>query len=316
MPKACEFCHNKKIRCEFDSASEVCSNCHSAGVECMYVVEADQVRFPANFVSPHIRKRKRHNVTNSEPTVRTSKTSNNHIPETTTYSQPHASDLTKLQAMSCGTPEASFLGRSRYLTDNAEIDEEDAGQYPEIYFNDSFQALSQVVNNHVQSLALPQGSARSSLIRSFLAHCQPWIPCLDATSITEIREEPSLILSAALVAGSRASNAPHASEVGERCYQKAKAMIHYRVHCFMHIVISSIYLQWWNPYGPEHVSLDNSCFWLRSGVALAFQLGLHREPPRHAADAALRRRTWWTLVVRAGSTRMDKHITDEASVTR
>jgi hypothetical protein len=60
---------------------------------------------------------------------------------------------------------------------------------------------------------------------------------------------------------------------------------------------AALMLHWWNPEGPERVSLDTSSFWLRICVGLAYQLGLHREPTGKP-DAGLRRRIWWSLVVR------------------
>ena len=43
--------------------------------------------------------------------------------------------------------------------------------------------------------------------------------------------------------------------------------------------------------------MDASSFWLHMGVALAHQLGLHKQPRPGSPDAALRRKLWWTLVV-------------------
>lgn len=53
--------------------------------------------------------------------------------------------------------------------------------------------------------------------------------------------------------------------------------------------------------GPERVSIHNSGYWLRVGVGLAQQIGLHREPDtsKHSkTNCQLRRRTWWVLYVR------------------
>jgi len=63
------------------------------------------------------------------------------------------------------------------------------------------------------------------------------------------------------------------------------------------VIIATCIMHWWNPDGPEHVSIDTSSFWVRIGVGLAYQIGLHKEPQR-ARDASLRRRLWWTLFVR------------------
>lgn len=62
-------------------------------------------------------------------------------------------------------------------------------------------------------------------------------------------------------------------------------------------IVSTILLNWYNPVGPETISTDTSGFWLRTAEALAFQIGLHKEPSRMEKQKGLRRRLWWTLVV-------------------
>lgn len=62
------------------------------------------------------------------------------------------------------------------------------------------------------------------------------------------------------------------------------------------VIKATIMLQWYTPVGPEEVSYDAGEFWLRVGVAIALQIGLHREPPR-GPTASVRKRVWWTLRV-------------------
>lgn len=66
----------------------------------------------------------------------------------------------------------------------------------------------------------------------------------------------------------------------------------------MTLVTAVIILQYWNPSGPEHVSIHNSSYWMRVGVGLAFQIGLHREPSSKLPDRQIRRRVFWTLFAR------------------
>lgn len=40
---------------------------------------------------------------------------------------------------------------------------------------------------------------------------------------------------------------------------------------------ATIMLQWYTPDGPEHVSYDTGEFWLKTGVGIACQVGLHRD---------------------------------------
>lgn len=111
--------------------------------------------------------------------------------------------------------------------------------------------------------------------------------------------EPSiLLLQAVFVAGSRVSMASQVQNSGHTYYRRAKALYYLGYEKDPLAIVRAIcVLQWWNPSGPEHVSMDASSFWLHMGVALAHQIGLHREPNPKQADASLRRRTWWTLFV-------------------
>ncbi|KAL5364396.1 hypothetical protein BJX96DRAFT_187745 [Aspergillus floccosus] len=64
------------------------------------------------------------------------------------------------------------------------------------------------------------------------------------------------------------------------------------------MISSAILLHWFNPVGPETVSTDTSGFWLRTAESIAFQIGLHKEPSPQERQKGLRRRLWWTLVLR------------------
>ena len=83
----------------------------------------------------------------------------------------------------------------------------------------------------------------------------------------------------------------------------------------MALVKAVCILQYWNPSGPEHVSIHNSSYWLRLGVGkkaihtftsqitnekigLVYQIGLHKEPDRSLVDYQIRRRVFWTLYAR------------------
>lgn len=66
----------------------------------------------------------------------------------------------------------------------------------------------------------------------------------------------------------------------------------------MTLVAAVTILQYWNPSGPAHVSIHNSSYWLRIGVGLVHQMGLHKEPDAHDPNRQLRRRIFWTLFAR------------------
>jgi hypothetical protein len=232
---------------------------------------------------PHVRKRKR---------ARASQPASAAPPAATTP-----------PAKSHQVPQSSFLGRSGYITSNdLAVDEDDAMQYetPSSYATSN---LSELQSNMLQSalaICIPPQSLRLSLIKSFLERGKPWMPIIDQSDLDQLQSHNpnSLLLSAVLVAGSKLSTAPNALEWGEKCYFYAKSLFfHGSDHTILQSIIATVLLNWWNPSGPEHVSLDSSSLWLRISVGLAHQFGLHREPDPSLPEARLRRRLWWTLVV-------------------
>jgi hypothetical protein len=131
--------------------------------------------------------------------------------------------------------------------------------------------------------------------------CRPWMPIISRSDLDQTPNfTPStLLLQAVFVAGSRVSMAPQAQSTGHAFYRRAKALYYSGAEKDPLAVIRAIcILQWWNPSGPEHVSMDASSFWLHCGVALAHQVSLHREPSPKQPDASLRRLLWWTLFTR------------------
>ncbi|KAJ9611195.1 hypothetical protein H2200_004378 [Cladophialophora chaetospira] len=201
-------------------------------------------------------------------------------------------------------PQSSFLGRSGYITsDDLAIDETDAMQYGPAT-GSTVGTLAELQSSMLRAAShtcLPTPNLKMSLIRSFVERGIPWMPIVDRRELDQLASQTpvSLLLTAALVAGSKLSAAPNALEWGEKCYFYAKSLIfHGSGHSTLSLIISTILLHWWNPSGPEHISLDSSSLWLRISVGLAHQHGLHREPDSSLPDAHLRRRIWWTLVTR------------------
>ncbi|OCT44472.1 fungal specific transcription factor domain-containing protein [Cladophialophora carrionii] len=192
----------------------------------------------------------------------------------------------------------SYLGRAEYLVP---IDEEDAKKYT----NDDREVIAPEIDlkllEALRVFELPTRSIRDSLVSDFMQRCRPWMPIVDLADLQKVggREPSTLLLQAVFVAGSRVSMAPQAQSLGSIYYQRARTLYFCRMEKDpLTIIRATCILQWWNPRGPEHVSMDASSFWLHMGVALAHQVGLHREPNPRKADAGLRRRLWWTLVAR------------------
>ena len=197
--------------------------------------------------------------------------------------------------MQSGPPpqQSSDLGRSLYVPAHVPINEEDAAQYQP-------STTSPFSRNTIEQITIVDPISNSlhySLIKGFLIHCRPWMPLISEVEIRRL-EPGSLLLNAILVAGSKVSTSPRAVDVGERYYQQArKQFLAGDEADAVSAITATVFLQWWNPSGPEHVSINNSSFWLRMGVALAQQIGLHREPGSRQSNRRLRRKLWWTLVV-------------------
>lgn len=186
------------------------------------------------------------------------------------------------------------------MGDAVALDENLAKDYPPVQ-NGILPDISIKLLQLQGAFSLPPPSIRNSLIDSFMAVCSPWMPIVDRLSLessSTSMETSLLLLQAVFLAGSRVSSAPLTYVPSEELYGRAKALFFsgYEKNTLV-MITASVLMQLWNPSGPEHVSLDTSSFWLRTGVGLAFQVGLHREPKTGSADASLRRRLWWTLWV-------------------
>ena len=190
----------------------------------------------------------------------------------------------------------SYLGRLEYLRNDVPVSD-DAGlpnKAPHRLSTTDVDLLK------VQRVAdLPPMYVRESLMEAFWTRCYPWTPVVQRSWVDNRNpQQTSLLLQHAIfLAGSRVSP-PLPDYPPEEFYRKAKLMFWTSAETDPIIMsASACLLHWWNPEGPERVSLDTSGFWLRACVGLAYQVGLHREP-NGKADAGLRRRLWWSLVVR------------------
>jgi hypothetical protein len=147
---------------------------------------------------------------------------------------------------------------------------------------------------------LPPSSTRHELMTYFLQNCSPWMPIMHENDVTSILNGTSspLLAQALYVAASRVSSSmTTASTPIKEFYERAKILF-WMGHESNPInsVKATLLMQWYNPEGPEHVSLDTSEYWLRTGVGLAYQVGLHKEPAP-GPWYSMRRRLWWSLVV-------------------
>ncbi|WEW59620.1 hypothetical protein PRK78_005098 [Emydomyces testavorans] len=200
-----------------------------------------------------------------------------------------------------GTPNSTFLGRSEHIRGEVPFNEDRAGSYPAVVTESLTEEDLRIL--HLQhAFDLPPRAVRESLIDTFMKRCSPWMPIVERSWLTESNgHQPSiLLLQAVFLAASRVSSAPAVTAYASsnEFYRRAKALFWSGYEKNTITVITAVcILHWYNPEGPEHVSINTSGFWNRIGVGLAYQIGLHREPPL-GREGPLRRRLWWTLYAR------------------
>lgn len=212
------------------------------------------------------------------------------------YPTPHNSIISNMTEPTYQPSNSvSYLGRLEYLRNDVPVND-DAG------LPNKVASLSETDLEilRVQRVSeLPPRAVRESLMDAFWTRCYPWTPVVER-SWMEDRDasQVSLLLQNAIfLAGSRVST-PMQDYPSEDFYKKARVLFWMGAEEDPIITIASAcLLHWWNPEGPERVSLDTSSFWLRVCIGLAYQVGLHREPTGKK-DAGLRKRLWWSLVVR------------------
>ncbi|PSN68666.1 hypothetical protein BS50DRAFT_632570 [Corynespora cassiicola Philippines] len=190
----------------------------------------------------------------------------------------------------------SYLGRLEYLRNDVPVND-DAGLPNKVPHQLSETDLEILRLQRVSEL--PPRPVRESLMDAFWTRCYPWTPVVERSWVDDRNPcRVSLLLQHAIfLAGSRVS-APLLNYPSEDFYKKARVLFWMGAEEDPIITIAaSCLLHWWNPEGPEQVSLHTSSFWLRICIGLAYQVGLHREPTGKR-DAGLRRRIWWSLVVR------------------
>lgn len=192
--------------------------------------------------------------------------------------------------------EQTYVGRSDYLgghqvpfSDEVDIPSPTSSPKP---------GLEDIDLRYLQlkkAFDLPPRTTRTSLIDAFMEWCHPWTPIVERQWLDD--PKPSLLLQSVFLAGSRVLSSPLIYASSKDYYDRAKTLFfHGHERNTLLSIVAVCLLQWWNPTGPEKISTSTSGFWVRIGVGLAYQVGLHLEP----ADGpfkSFRRRLWWSLVV-------------------
>jgi hypothetical protein len=293
MMLACTLCHYRKVRCEVDADSNTCAACKAAGVGCI----------------PRTRKKRRVGAapTDQQPYHSGGHPHGNQPTQGASQSSPEGMVVPTEQASS-QTPATSrgttYIGRDHYVASEDEIDERTARAFEPAKVGPHASTQKETMALW-KAFDLPPPAARQSLLSAFLDYCNLWTPVLEPQDIRELScfdpEKTSMLLAQSLwLAGSRVTNAPSvvAFASSDDFYYRAKAVFWSGLETDgLSAVKASLMLQWYNPQAPEHISFDNSGFWLKLGVGIAHQIGLHREYPPGPSQA-IRRRLWWSLVAR------------------
>ncbi|OQD73066.1 hypothetical protein PENDEC_c017G02871 [Penicillium decumbens] len=310
MSSACIICHKRKVRCDL-ATHNPCTNCTKSDVDCM----------------PYIRKRKR--VTNSLSPGRSAATRSvsrcsSQLPDPPVEGGVTAPRLSsscsygdnavpnepnQSEPMPVSVPvnddepfikEESYRGRSEYLGGSVPFDENMVKPGHEtIYTSPQASAADLQMLREQGAFELPPLAVQRQLMYSFNKYCVPWTPVIDPKWLDERAPPSMLLLQSIFLAGSRVSKAHLDYGSSELFYRRAKLLFFFGGgNNSLISIVAACLLHWYNPVGPEDVSTDTSGFWIRTAGAMAFQIGLHKEPPPNAKYRGLRRRLWWSLVVR------------------
>ena len=228
-----------------------------------------------------------------------------HLPDPAAISSPQQALPPNDTTYETPPTEQSYVGRSSYLSTQVPFTEDTTPAQknpPRSSRDDPLTAVDLETLRLRRAFDLPPRTIRESLIDAFMDRCHPWMPIVDRHWLEDRdgRQPPSLLLlQAVFLAGSRVLSSPlvqgHASSA--EFYERAKALflVGHEQNTTLAVVAVSL-LQWWNPTGPEKFSTNTSGFWVRIGVELAYQVGLHKEPAE-GRFKSFKRRLWWTLVV-------------------
>ena len=198
------------------------------------------------------------------------------------------------------TESTTYIGRAHYLCEDTPIDEASSRAYP-AYQRHELSETGATVLQLFKAFELPSRSTRQSLIDNFIQFCHPWTPILSRGEMdfSETKRPSLLVTQALFLAASRVCSASGvlAFATPEQFYQRAKSLFYMNHEKDpLAVIKATIMLQWYTPDGPEHVSYDAGEFWLKIGVGIAFQVGLHKETSPGGSNF-VRRRLWWSLVV-------------------
>ncbi|KAJ5636902.1 transcriptional regulator family: Fungal Specific TF [Penicillium longicatenatum] len=269
MSSACIICHKRKVRCDF-ATHNPCTNCIRSQVECR----------------PYTRKRKR--FTNSLSPGR-------NAPASDSISR-RSSKLPTDPPLEGDVATRSSRGVHGDVVANETLVSIENNVTEPFIKEESYRGRDVT---RARGVRAPPISIQKQLMDNFNKYCAPWTPVVDPKWLDGKAPPSMLLLQSIFLAGSRVSKAHLDYGSSEVFYRRAKLLFFFGGgHGSLISIVAACLLHWYNPVGPEDVSTDTSGFWIRTAGAMAFQIGLHKEPSPNAKDRGLRRRLWWSLVIR------------------
>ena len=147
---------------------------------------------------------------------------------------------------------------------------------------------------------------QQSHLDTFFEYASVWCPVLDKVTYdtTPELQQSKLLRHALALCGNQISPSLIDCTSSLEYYNRAKESFYLNHEPNPIICILSIMLfYWWSDKAPNLVSIDDTWWWTGTAIRLGQQIGLHRElrPGQSlwpGESPELRRRIWWTLVVR------------------
>ncbi|KAL4919635.1 hypothetical protein BDW62DRAFT_199648 [Aspergillus aurantiobrunneus] len=279
---ACISCHKKKVKCDIAKKSP-CSNCAKSGTDC---VPSTRTR-TSSLSLPDKPGSKDRNGSNRSDASQTDLNRNASNDSSKTHREGKGPSLAKeLDTIQKLDPIQTHGGRYRLLGRRASFDE--AMVTPTLSKENPLLPTADVQLLQEQgAFTLPSNAVQP--ISTFMDYSHVWAPIIDPAWLAGTK--PSFLLLQAIF--------PNKYGLSADFYRRAKLLFFFGVERDPLISIASaILLHWYNPVGPDTLLTNTSSFWLRTAESVAFQIGLHQEHPAKDRQRGLRRRLWWTLVVR------------------
>ena len=328
--RACLLCHSRKVRCDIGPSRPKCSNCQRDGQLCKPWLRQRKTKNRASTLGKGVAGGKaapdnrgengfaiqgvtlpsaQLPVLNDSETIQVS-TGTRRNPDALCHDDAgpiEASPTSQSVSSLTSTYENGYMQRSSYLAPDS-LRAEDAPESSHTVVS-GLPKLTDSKPDLKSALEYPPRAYRESLFDNFWTYCYPWDPFVEKSDVLgkPLDSVSPILLQAIFLAGSRMSRStPSLAAISPvELYNRAKTLFWLDHEQDPLMILKAVQLlHWWNPHGPERVSTNTSSFWCRIAVSLAQQMGLHSQQ-RTVTDEHLRRRMWWSLVVRLLATTLN-----------